>query len=433
MLSPFFCLFFAALLIFRQKSGAKPALFFSLILVITGILEYFFLKIKSDPFILLLFLILFFVILLFKKNTPFLYPAMFFSSFAYSSALSSSNIGILVFFLIISSLPFAFLLKNTSACKRFLVSDSIASIMLIVSSVLFAVYSVKADFTPGKTIFFQTDFFITQYKGTALPAIFLLCGLFIKAPILPFNLWLRETGEEWPKSALIYYLCTSLTALSGVLLKLSSSPILGKEYLFMIFVIYTGLACTVISLILFRLDTIRKFFIWSAYMNSGFIFFAVFPLRCTPWLLIIIIALYNISLLSLAFLEELLPGHKTKQLLRLFYGLSARNSVLALLLIISFFSLLSAPPLGTFIVKMKILYGMTGTNICVSSMVLVMSAAIIYSWLFLPKLIKACFGKKHFKDKIKLNALQYSLSVLLVLIMLAGYLLPLLFCGKIIR
>jgi NADH-quinone oxidoreductase subunit N len=273
--------------------------------------------------------------------------------------------------------------KSTESGFKYLLFGALTSAVLLYG------FSLIYGFT-GKTGLYDLSLYFNNFNVLSVGITFLvLAGLAFKVSLFPFHFWAPDVYEGAPTSVAGFLSTASKAAGFAAIVRLFTAvfPVVNADWSLILSILAT-LTMTVGNLIALTQKNVKRLLAYSSIAHAGYamigvVAFSQFGMASVTFYLIAYV-LTNL----LAFGTVAIVGRVTgSDEFPAYYGLSRRNSTLALAMLVAFLSLSGMPPFVGFVAKF-----------------FVFAAAIRSGWVWLAivGVLNSIFGLYYY-----LNVLKY--------------------------
>ena len=253
----------------------------------------------------------------------------------------------------LSTLPMVALIAYNS----FNLNSTEAGIKLILSAALasaVSLFGISMLYATGGSLFFDV---IVQNLETShlaiLGMVFFFAGVGFKISLVPFHFWTADVYEGAPIGIASYLSGISkgaaVFALMGVLFTVL--PVLSVQWKFIAYIVAVATMFTG-NLFAIRQQNMKRFLAYSSISQAGFMLMAIINgEQLGVATLVYFLLIYIFSNLGAFGVVQAVSSHTGKENMEDYTGLYRTNPRLALILLLSLFSLAGIPPLAGFFGK----------------------------------------------------------------------------------
>jgi len=223
----------------------------------------------------------------------------------------------------------------------------------LTSTVLLYGFSLIYGFT-GKTGLYDLSLYFNNFNLLSVGVTFLiLAGLAFKVSLFPFHFWAPDVYEGAPTSVAGFLSTASKAAGFAVIVRLFTAafPVVNADWS-MILAILATLTMTVGNLIALAQKNIKRLLAYSSIAHAGYamigvVAFSQFGMASVTFYLIAYVLTNLLAFGTIAIVGRVAGSDEFPA----YYGLSRRNSTLALAMLVAFLSLSGMPPFVGFVAK----------------------------------------------------------------------------------
>jgi NADH-quinone oxidoreductase subunit N len=237
--------------------------------------------------------------------------------------------------------------KSTESGFKYLLFGALTSTVLLYG------FSLIYGFT-GKTGLYELSLYFNNFNLLSVGITFLvLAGLAFKVSLFPFHFWAPDVYEGAPTSVAGFLSTASKAAGFAVILRLFTAvfPVINTDWSLVLSILAT-LTMTVGNLIALAQKNMKRMLAYSSIAHAGYamigvVAFSQFGMASVTFYLIAYILTNLLAFGTVAIIGRVTGSDEFPA----YYGLSRRNSTLALAMLVAFLSLSGMPPFAGFVAK----------------------------------------------------------------------------------
>jgi NADH-quinone oxidoreductase subunit N len=237
--------------------------------------------------------------------------------------------------------------KSTESGFKYLLFGALTSTVLLYG------FSLIYGFT-GKTGLYELSLYFNNFNLLSVGITFLvLAGLAFKVSLFPFHFWAPDVYEGAPTSVAGFLSTASKAAGFAVILRLFTAafPMINTDWSLVLSILAT-LTMTVGNLIALAQKNVKRMLAYSSIAHAGYamigvVAFSQFGMASVTFYLIAYILTNLLAFGTVAIIGRVTGSDEFPA----YYGLSRRNSTLALAMLVAFLSLSGMPPFVGFVAK----------------------------------------------------------------------------------
>jgi NADH-quinone oxidoreductase subunit N len=237
--------------------------------------------------------------------------------------------------------------KSTESGFKYLLFGALTSTVLLYG------FSLIYGFT-GKTGLYELSLYFNNFNLLSVGITFLvLAGLAFKVSLFPFHFWAPDVYEGAPTSVAGFLSTASKAAGFAVILRLFTAvfPVINTDWSLVLSILAT-LTMTVGNLIALAQKNVKRMLAYSSIAHAGYamigvVAFSQFGMASVTFYLIAYILTNLLAFGTVAIIGRVTGSDEFPA----YYGLSRRNSTLALAMLVAFLSLSGMPPFAGFVAK----------------------------------------------------------------------------------
>ena len=250
-----------------------------------------------------------------------------------------------------------------------------------------------------------------------------LGGIFFKLAVFPFHFWAPDTYQGAMSQVAAYIATASKVAAIGVILRVTAAAGQGSDYLVQVLVGLAIVSMTVGNLAAIAQKDVKRLLAFSTMAHSGYVLMGVLTMSRAGYASVIFYALSILVMKFAAFLVvvAVTPDGSNPRVGDL-AGLHRRSPILALLLMVSLFSLAGIPPTIGFTSKFLIFVAAMEKGLF--ALVVIAMINVLISLYYYLLLIKAAYQVEpaHELPPVVLSPSLKALSAVLIGVMVvAGF------------